>query len=246
MWSQDTRYSSGRSMKTYRQMAIWLHRGASRCPSAASNNGAVFSPTQAMIDLDMNEAIYRFARGMDVDDDTCAVDLIHELLFCEDRTYLETEHTVGRYRSIGWYPRLFDRIVLRPTPIRPVSTMKCCCSGRMKPAKAGGRSGAAGSRAWFRKRVGSDVKAARTELLAQPATKVETRSSYASAFPPRSHSPSSRCRDPRLAPLALARDRRLDERRQRALCGTTAMRALAAIAVASTRTIWHRDPQVGL
>ena len=73
------------------------------------DNGAVFSPTQAMIDLEMNEAIYRFARGMEVDDDTCAVDLIHELEFCQDHTYLETEHTAHRYRRVGWYPRLFDR-----------------------------------------------------------------------------------------------------------------------------------------
>jgi len=46
---------------------------------------------------------YRFARGMEVDDDTCAVDLIQELMFCQDHTYLETQHTAHSYCSVGWF-----------------------------------------------------------------------------------------------------------------------------------------------
>ena len=95
-------------MKTYRQMAFGCTVSLP-LPIGGLDNGAVFSPTQAMIDLEMNEAIYRFARGMEVDDDTCAVDLIQELQFCQDHTYLETEHTAHQYRRVGWYPRLFDR-----------------------------------------------------------------------------------------------------------------------------------------
>ena len=30
-------------------------------------------------------------------------------MFCQHHTYLETQHTAQRYRSVGWYPRLFDR-----------------------------------------------------------------------------------------------------------------------------------------
>jgi trimethylamine:corrinoid methyltransferase-like protein len=95
-------------MKTYRQMAFGCTVSLP-LSIGGLDNGAVFSPTQAMIDLEMNEAIYRFARGMEVDDDTCAVDLIHELEFCQEQTYLETEHTAHQYRRVGWYPRLFDR-----------------------------------------------------------------------------------------------------------------------------------------
>ncbi|MCL5280694.1 MAG: trimethylamine methyltransferase family protein [Planctomycetes bacterium] len=95
-------------LKTYRQMAF----GATvslPLPIGALDNAAAFSPTQAMLDLEMNEAIYKFTRGIEVNDDTCAVDLINELLFCERGTYLESEHTLAHFRDIGWNPRLFDR-----------------------------------------------------------------------------------------------------------------------------------------
>jgi len=95
-------------MKTYRQMAFG---GTVSLPLAigALDNAAAFSPTQAMIDLEINKAIYRFHRGIEVNADTCAVDLINELLFCEKETYLESEHTAEHFRNIGWNPQLFDR-----------------------------------------------------------------------------------------------------------------------------------------
>ena len=95
-------------LKTYRQMAFG---GTVSLPSpiGALDNAAAFSPTQAMIDLEMNEAIYKFGRGIEVNADTCAVDLINEMLFCERGTYLESEHTLAHFRDIGWNPRLFDR-----------------------------------------------------------------------------------------------------------------------------------------
>jgi trimethylamine:corrinoid methyltransferase-like protein len=31
------------------------------------------------------------------------------MLFCERRTYLESEHTLAHFREVGWNPRLFDR-----------------------------------------------------------------------------------------------------------------------------------------
>jgi len=95
-------------MKTYRQMAF----GATvsmPLSIGALDNASAFSPTQAMIDLEMNEAIYKFAGGAEINDDTCAVDLIHEMLFCERKSYLETEHTLYHFRSVGWMPKLFDR-----------------------------------------------------------------------------------------------------------------------------------------
>jgi trimethylamine--corrinoid protein Co-methyltransferase len=95
-------------MKAYRQMAFGSTVSLP-LPIGALDNCAVFSPTQAMIDLEMNEAIYEFARGLEVNDDTCAVDLINELGFCERRTYLETEHTLRHFREVGWNPKLFDR-----------------------------------------------------------------------------------------------------------------------------------------
>jgi trimethylamine--corrinoid protein Co-methyltransferase len=95
-------------LKTYRQMAFGSTVSLP-LPIGALDNAAAFSPTQAMIDLEMNEAIYKFGRGIEVNADTCAVDLIHEMLFCERGTYLESEHTLAHFRDIGWNPRLFDR-----------------------------------------------------------------------------------------------------------------------------------------
>jgi trimethylamine--corrinoid protein Co-methyltransferase len=95
-------------MKTFRQMAFG---STASLPLGIGvlDNAAVFSPTQAMIDLDMNEALYKFARGTVVNAETCALELIHELVFCERRTYLESEHTLAHFRNVGWHPRLFDR-----------------------------------------------------------------------------------------------------------------------------------------
>lgn len=110
-------------MKTYRQMAFGCTVSLP-LSIGALDNGAVFSPTQAMIDLEANEAIYKFARGMEVTPETCAVDLIQEMTFGQHRTYLETEHTLANFRSVGWYPRLFDRAYCDHTRPSPASDEK--------------------------------------------------------------------------------------------------------------------------
>lgn len=105
-------------MKTYRQMAFGSTVSLP-LPIGGLDNCAVFSPTQAMIDLEMNEAIYKLYRGMEIDEDTCAVDEINELAFCERSNYLESEHTVKHFRSVGWYPNLFDRSYCAHTQSAP-------------------------------------------------------------------------------------------------------------------------------
>ncbi len=110
-------------LKTYRQMAFGSTVSLP-LPIGALDNAAAFSPTQAMIDLEMNEAIYKFARGIEVNDDTCAVDRINELLFCERGTYLESEHTLAHFRDIGWNPRLFDRSYFDHTQPAPCGDEK--------------------------------------------------------------------------------------------------------------------------
>ncbi len=95
-------------LKTFRQMAFGCTVSLP-LPIGALDSGAAFSPTQAMIDLEINEAICKFSRGLEVNADTCAVDLIQELLFCEHRTYLESDHTRAHFREVGWNPRLLER-----------------------------------------------------------------------------------------------------------------------------------------
>ena len=96
------------AMKVYRHMAFG---STASLPLAIGvlDSAAVFSPTQAMIDLEMNEAIDKFYRGMEVTDETMCLDLIHEFEFCTGRSYLEAEHTARHFRRVGWNPRLFDR-----------------------------------------------------------------------------------------------------------------------------------------
>ena len=62
-----------------------------------------------MIDVDMSQAMYRFARGIEVNDETLCVDLINDLEFCEHGTYIESEHTFRHFRSMLWDSACFDR-----------------------------------------------------------------------------------------------------------------------------------------
>jgi len=151
-------------MKTYRQMAFGSTVSLP-LSIGALDNGAAFSPTQAMIDLEMNEAIYRFARGIDVNDETCAVDLIHDMLFCERRTYLESEHTLAHFREGGWYPRLFDRTYCdhaKPAPAGDAGMLGQAEESWRKLVAAQGPTEVDPA---FARRLDRVVDAARAELL---------------------------------------------------------------------------------
>jgi trimethylamine--corrinoid protein Co-methyltransferase len=95
-------------LKIYRQMALG---STVSLPLAigALDSAAVFSPTQAMIDLEMNQALHKFHQGIEVNEETLCLDLIEELEFGVQQSYLETEHTARHFRHIGWNPELFDR-----------------------------------------------------------------------------------------------------------------------------------------
>ncbi len=95
-------------MKVYRQMAFG---STVSLPLAIGtlDSAAVFSPTQAMVDLEVNQALYQFHQGIDVNEETLCLDLIEELEFCSHHTYLESEHTARHFRQTGWNPCLFDR-----------------------------------------------------------------------------------------------------------------------------------------
>jgi trimethylamine--corrinoid protein Co-methyltransferase len=95
-------------MKIFRQMAF-ASSAAMSLPVGLLDNATVFSPAQAMLDLDLNRAVYGFARGMDVNDETMCVDLINDRTFCEKQTYLESEHTLRHFREVLWDAKFFDR-----------------------------------------------------------------------------------------------------------------------------------------
>ena len=48
----------------------------------------------------------QFMRGLEINDETLALDLIHEI--GPDGNYLSSEHTLEHYKE-DWYPKLFDR-----------------------------------------------------------------------------------------------------------------------------------------
>ncbi|MBT3378728.1 MAG: hypothetical protein HN742_21450 [Lentisphaerae bacterium] len=95
-------------MKCFRQMAF----GSTVChslPLGLLDNGAAFSPAQAMLDLDANLAMYRFSQGAVVNEETLCVDLIDQMGFCEHSSYLETDHTAEHFRDLLWDSVYFDR-----------------------------------------------------------------------------------------------------------------------------------------
>jgi trimethylamine--corrinoid protein Co-methyltransferase len=95
-------------MKIYRQMAFGCTVSLPMAVGAL-DSAAVFSPTQAIIDVEMNEALHKFHQGVEVTDETMALDLIGEMEFGTRRTYLDTDHTLNHFRQVGWQTRLFDR-----------------------------------------------------------------------------------------------------------------------------------------
>ena len=105
-------------MKTYRQMALAAMVSA---PLAIGllDNGSAFSPTQAMLDLDMTRALYGLSRGVVVDDETLCVDLINRLAFCEQDAYINSDHTLAHFREVLWDTRYFDRTYRREATYRP-------------------------------------------------------------------------------------------------------------------------------
>ena len=105
-------------MKVFRQMAFGCTVSTS-LPIGLLDNGAVFSPAQAMLDLDVNRALYQFTAGIEVNDETLCLDLIREMGFGERASYLETEHTFRHFRQIQWDSRLFDRTYRSGTLPRP-------------------------------------------------------------------------------------------------------------------------------
>lgn len=68
----------------------------------------LFSPVQAMIDLDFAEGVWRTFRGLEISDETLAVDEIARVGCLGADNYLRSEHTMEHFCDALWTPRLFD------------------------------------------------------------------------------------------------------------------------------------------
>ena len=94
-------------LKMYRQMALGSTVSLP-LPIGVLDNASAFSPVQAMIDLEMNKAIYDFARGIEINEQTINMDLIHKIGFGDKYNYLSSEHTLQYFRDILWNTDLLD------------------------------------------------------------------------------------------------------------------------------------------
>lgn len=71
------------------------------------DRGSIFSPEQAMIDLEMGKNIQRFLAAFEVSEETAAVELIRKVGI--GGNFLSEEHTLKNFRANIWFPQLYDR-----------------------------------------------------------------------------------------------------------------------------------------
>ena len=72
--------------------------------------GNAYSPTQQVLDLEINRQIAQLAKGIDVNEQTLAADLVEQLASDPDGVFLDQEHTLRHWRDQLWMPRLLDRL----------------------------------------------------------------------------------------------------------------------------------------
>ena len=71
--------------------------------------GKAFSPTQMVIDFDINRELAQLAHGMEVTEETLALELIEAYGPSFGQSYIGAEHTFRHFRKVLWYPQLMDR-----------------------------------------------------------------------------------------------------------------------------------------
>ncbi len=94
-------------LKIFRQMALGSTVSLP-LPIGILDNASAHSPVQAMIDLEINRAIYGFAKGIEVNEETINVDLINRIGFGEKDNYLSSDMTLEYFKDILWNPELLD------------------------------------------------------------------------------------------------------------------------------------------
>ena len=71
--------------------------------------GNTYSPTQQMIDLEINREVAQLAKGLAVSDETLALDEIERFASDDRQSFLLFDHTLQNWRDSLWLPRLMDR-----------------------------------------------------------------------------------------------------------------------------------------
>ena len=96
--------------RTYRAMAIAAFAGEHfRLGGQGTlDAGQVFSPVQFILEQEMGEMLWRFGQGIEVSEETLAVDTIAQVRPDEGRSFLDCEHTLRHFRAT-WFPKLLYR-----------------------------------------------------------------------------------------------------------------------------------------
>jgi trimethylamine:corrinoid methyltransferase-like protein len=58
--------------------------------------------------LEINNAIYRFARGIEISEETINIDLIKKIGFGEEDNYLSSDQTLKYFKDILWDSEILD------------------------------------------------------------------------------------------------------------------------------------------
>ncbi|OGV39542.1 MAG: hypothetical protein A2X48_12965 [Lentisphaerae bacterium GWF2_49_21] len=102
----------------YEKMMNMLARsGIANCPweHGILDSGRSFSPTQLMLDLEFNNGLATFFKGIEVNDNTLAFSVLEEVVNSEKKSFLEMEHTLNNFRTL-WEPEFLDRRMDIPKP----------------------------------------------------------------------------------------------------------------------------------
>jgi trimethylamine--corrinoid protein Co-methyltransferase len=92
--------------RMYKLMAA-ASLGKVNYPAGALASNTVFSPEQAMIDLEMAAALNKLLDGVEVTDDSLYLDLIQKKGI--GANFFDDEHVAANFRKILWLPELLDR-----------------------------------------------------------------------------------------------------------------------------------------
>ena len=95
--------------KVFKGMTYWLLTGQVGRRMGNVQAGKAVSPTQMMIDFELNRELERLARGAAVTEETLALDVIEEYGMDFGLTYLGADHTYRNFRTSIWHPQLMDR-----------------------------------------------------------------------------------------------------------------------------------------
>jgi trimethylamine--corrinoid protein Co-methyltransferase len=100
--------------KAFEAMSVSAYAGGHPYLGAGLlDSGKMFSPLQLLIDRELQSFLWRFSAGVKVDEEEIALDMITSVGSGIGASYLDSDHTLQRYRESLWFPALIDRSVWR-------------------------------------------------------------------------------------------------------------------------------------